>query len=267
MVRIQKQISLQDTEQSERLKAIAGGWNRSVSGLLQAIANGHLCIDRPLSISLQQAIVKAIVLLQEQQATELAQLLATFVQTRPEVSEPIRAEVKRLMQEQSRWMKQAKSLIAKSQPFQLHYHDHTYTVLYAEFFTGDKRTYLHGWCQEANDAPDHPDLAHNRFFRLDQTAQATPIDAAWRWQGLDTLEVKLAMRFRYAPKPEDVAVEQILVGGEARTQVTKRVSSLFWLMQDIQRYGDRAIVLAPDLVRQKVVEGLRSQLSLYDCCV
>lgn len=263
MGRLQKQFSFQSEQQIAALNALASRLAKNPSSLVQAIADHDLIVDQPLTQAHRQAMMRALVILQEQGAPDQAVLLAERLLRRDDVVDPFREEIQRLSGAELDWVAQARQYMAECQPFMLHYHQHDYSVHYAEWFIREQRSYLHAWCAQLNPEAEDAGLAHNRVFRLDQEADVALLDQVWRFQGLDTLEVTLQVQFSYSPKPEDIKLESVLVDGVPWTQVTKQISSIFWLLQDIQRYGDRVIVVSPASVRQLVIDQLRRTLEHY----
>jgi predicted DNA-binding transcriptional regulator YafY len=114
--------------------------------------------------------------------------------------------------------------------------------------------------EESADSDEPPALAHNRVFRLDRIGAVKPLKGEWRFEGLATIAVRLELQdgFRYTPHPGD-EVEVV----DGTTQVVRPCWSVFWLLQDIARYGERVKVVAPDVVKQRVVDQLQRQLLLY----
>jgi len=91
-----------------------------------------------------------------------------------------------------------------------------------------------------------------------------PSDGYWRFQGLDFIAVKLMLMGTLA-RGYTVKAEDESVGSEDGCLiVTKRVTSLFWLFQEIQKYGRNCKIIAPNVLKDKFVEELKAAISLYD---
>jgi transcriptional regulator with XRE-family HTH domain len=214
----------------------------------------------PWTIDQQQNFLRAMTALAEIGATDAIASLVNIVP--PLINEQIQEQINELKSGLPEWAAIAQNFIAKRQPFLLTYHDHEYHCRYGEIITRDRRSYLQAWCEETAEN-EIEDLAHNRTFRIDREAAIEPSDGYWRFQGLDFIAVKLQLMGNLA-KGYTVKAEDESVGSEdGNLIVVKRVTSLFWLFQEIQKYGRNCKIVAPMTVKDKFVEELRAAISLY----
>ncbi len=264
----------------EQLEAIASRLNvlwgnrPSISGLLVAIAQQQLEVGQRFALtpvqvhSLDQATK---VLIDSGHLTE-AQTLAALILERGNPNPPLRQSLlQRVSQPAEAWRILIEQQIQNRQPFRLYYRDSQkqdweYTARHARISPIEKRFYLEIWCEETQGNRDIPELAHNRSLRLDRIANLAILplsEGTWR-DSLDFVEVQLHF-FRdlvnaYEPRPEDISDER---EGEVR-RVVRRVSSTFWLLRDIRRYGAGCAVVSPKSLRDRVVRELQALCELYN---
>ena len=179
------------------------------------------------------------------------------------LSQPLKAKLRQTEIRDAAWVQQAERLIAAKKPFTLSYHGKQQQIRYAEIVRRDDREYLHCWVEEPNPTPDLTELAHNRLFSVNETAQLEATAGQWRDSGLDSIEAVFRVAFAYTPKAEDLQVEGISIGGQQWTRVTHRVTNLLWLLQRVSRYGDRCVIESPDSVRALYAKQLSSTLESY----
>lgn len=244
----------------------------STSELIRAIANDEILLDVPLSPEEQSALLRAIVAMHQSQVPKSqSSLLANWVLKRPEVSAEMKTQFSALSSEFSEWQAQAERFITQFQPFTLTYKGEIWTVLYAKIAdtgVGDRRPYLTAWVEElGKNSADDP-LGHNRTFLLDAPAEVAAIeDKLWRHSGLDTIDLVFEVNFSYRPKPEDVLVESATVNwlGTQKnvTRVTRKIDSIFWALQDLDRYSDGCRIVSPEWAIERVKETLRNRIGLY----
>ncbi|QLE46387.1 WYL domain-containing protein (plasmid) [Nostoc sp. C052] len=242
----------------------------NIGDLLAAIATKKLMLFPTITEGQQKALVRGISSLVEKSNYEDANLLLLIAKQLFSENAPINAELARLSEMQLPWVLEVAGLIEKQQSFTLITDRHSYCCRYAEFWNapvGEQRTYLRCWVENIFNSDEPAELKHNRIFRLDKTSRIQPLpNTAWNYQGLDEIEVKLYLSssFRYTPKPEDVSIKTIEYQKSQYLEVIKRVNSVFWFFQTIQRYGDRVIVFSPTYVRQRFVDQLRNLTRLYE---
>lgn len=257
-------VTFDSAGQAAEFDAIAQSLGLNRSELVRAIANGKYTAVS-LSPEIQAALVAAILALQNQ-ASEHTAALITFLQKLP-LAQPMQEALLNLDSRDASWVGQAKELIAQRKAFKLVYHGKERLIRYAEVVHRDNREYLHCWVDEPSQRPDLPELAHNRLFFVGETAQLVPSKAKWRDEGLNTIEVAFRVAFTYRPKAEDERiqeVEAVSIDGQSWTRVTQRVTNLLWFLQRISRYGDRAVIEAPEPVRNLYVQQLRKAIALYE---
>ena len=264
----------------EQLEAIARrlnihwGKEPSVSGLVVAIAQQTLEVGQPFTLNATQiaALRQAIRLLKDSGYIGQAQTLSSLLLERGNLETPLRQS---LLQEVGQpgegWRILVEQYRQNQQPFHILYgnsqaEELTFTVRYAEISFEEKRYYLNIWCEETEDLknPEYPQLIHNRCLRLDRIKAIVPTDGQWRQQGLEHFKVYLHF-FRglvkaYEPKPNDISNELV---GDVR-QVVRRVSSPFWLIREVLRYGEDCVVVSPETVRDRIKQKLINLCRQYD---
>lgn len=263
----------------EQLEVIASRLNTlwgekpSVSGLIVAIAQKQLEVGQRFTLTQVQvqALDQAIKVLIDSGDIPEAQILAGLLLERGNPEPPLRQSLlQSFSQSVPAWRILVEQQIEKRQPFRLYYQDSQkrgweFTVLYAQISPIEKRFYLEIWCEETEGNQDLPELAHNRSLRLDRITNLAilPSEGTWR-DSLDFVEVQLHfvqdLANAYERRPEDVSHKR---EGDI-LQVTRRVSSTFWLLRDIRRYGARCIVVSPESLRDRVIQELQSLYQQYN---
>jgi predicted DNA-binding transcriptional regulator YafY len=266
----------------EKLETIARrlgifwGKSPSPSGLVVAIAQQELRVGSE-AFNLNEHQIKALrqasKLLIDAGQIEEAEIINTLLLNQGDLEAPLRQA---LLQKQTQpiqaWRDRIDELIANRQPFRMQYRnsqgqDLEFTVRYAEVPFYEKRFYLQVWCEETADAlatdPDLPEVAHNRCFRFDNIKGIEPISGVWRGE-LDSIKVYLHLKGwlanAYEPKEEDI---ENVVLGDIR-QVVRRVVNPFWLIREVFKYRRDCEIVAPDSVRDRVKQELRTMCELYD---
>lgn len=161
-------------------------------------------------------------------------------------------------------------------PFVLNYRDaadasFAWTVRYLEFAVHERRTYLDFWADETAHNQDIEPLRHNWSVRLDRIVSVEPVLAAGQWKdgGLDTVEVEFllfgGLSYAYAKetawkKPGDFISERL--DSDTR-RVKRRISNTFWFLREIVAYLDAVKIVAPDEVRQLLVDKVHQLLVRY----
>lgn len=266
----------------EQLEAIARrlnirwGKDPSISGLIVAIAQQSVEVGNPFTLNSNQvnAFQQAIKALNDAGRVGEAQTVLALLLDRGNLEAPLRQSLmKQLNQPTQLWRNQIKELVEKQQPFHILYHnsqqeDLDYTVRYAEDRFFDNRFYLLIWCEETqdveNDIPDLPELWHNRCLLFEGIQSVIPTSGTWRGE-LDHLKVYLHFRGRlkksYKRRPGEDLEDEIV--GEVR-QVVRKVVNHFWLIREVLRYWDECIIVAPDNLRQRIQQKLRTLCDFYD---
>ncbi len=273
-------VSEQDKAQLEALALEFGmtwGDRPNISKLVEAIARRQLTIApnhdwvNERVNALNRARTALIDIGELQTAMAIAQLLLE----RSELTLPLRAELEQFAQKPAlTWRIDIERYIRRQQPFPLSYQDAagrvwSFTVRYAAIAIHDDRQYLDCWCEETEGNQDLPELAHNWCFRFDRIIDAaiSPITGDWRF-GLATIPVELhlfrGLAFAYQSKTaRDDVNEWLIVEDTASPQqnaqvrrVVRQVSSTFWLIREVLRYGQDCEIVAPDAVRQRLAQEL-----------
>lgn len=263
MARITRSISFSSDEQADAFDAIAQALGLNRSALIQAIADGNYAAI-PLSVEAQAALIAAMVALQNE-ASDHTVALRELLKQLP-LTQPLEEALSNLDDRNASWVKQAKKLITQRKAFNLVHHGKERLIRYAEVAHRDNREYLHCWVDEPSKEPDIPELSHNRLFFVGENAQLAPSRAKWHREGLDALEVTFRVAFAYRPKAEDrhiQEIEAISVDGQSWTRVTQQVTNLLWFLQRIARYGDRAVIESPKMIKDIYQEQLKNTLKLY----
>lgn len=265
----------------EQLEALARrlgifwGQEPSISGLLAAIAAGQFEVGTPFTLNSPQvaALQQAIRLLVDSDYVGQAQILSQLLLDRGKLDDPLRQEIlQQVNQPMKGWRVLVDQCCNNQQPFYLFYRNAqgenlTYTARYAQISFEEKRFYLEIWCEETEDLqnPDFPELVHNRCLRLDRIQGLVPLNGPWRQEGLDTIKVYLhfyrGMVKAYESK-DNVDIHNDVIG-DVR-QVVRRVSNPFWLIREVMRYGKNCEVVAPQALREKIRQEVRSLYELYE---
>lgn len=268
----------------EQLEAIARrlnilwGKEPSISGLVVAIAQKAVEVGKPFTLDSNQvgALQQAIKALNDAGRVGESQSILALLLDKGNLEAPLRQSLlKQVSQITQAWRNQIEEYRQKQQPFYLLYHNSQgenleYTVRYAEVRFFDRRFYLLIWCEETQDVenaiPDLPELWHNRCLSFDGIRSVLPIGGDWRGQ-LDSIKVYLQFHGwlvkSYQPKDDDLEDEII---GDVR-QVVREVANHFWLIREVARYWEDCVILAPDSMRDRLKQKLRSLCTAYDMTV
>ncbi|MBD2013178.1 WYL domain-containing protein [Microcoleus sp. FACHB-53] len=265
----------------EQLEAIARrlnilwGKEPSISGLIVAIAQQAVEVGQPFTLNSSQvkALQQAIKALKDAGQVGEAQTVLALLLDKGKLEAPLRQSLlQQVSQPAQGWRILIEDLINKQQPFHLVYRNSQnqeleYTVRYAEIPFYEKRFYLQVWCEETKDVeediPELSELWHNRCLRFDRIRSVLPISGDWQGQ-LDYIKVYLQFRGwlakAYEPKDDDLENELM---GDVRN-VVRRVANPFWLIREVSRYWEDCVILAPDSLRDRLKQKLRSLCHLYD---
>jgi hypothetical protein len=274
-------LSISEHDKAE-LEAIAlelgmkWGDRPNISKLVEAIARRQLLVfpNNDWSETRIRALERSIYVLTDIGQIEQARIVAEILLERSELSLPLRAEIERFLQNlPPPWRIEIDRYILRQQPFQLSYQDAAqrlwnFTVRHAKVTPHEKRLYLDCWCEETEGNQDIDDLHHNWCLRLDriQDAAVTPIEGSWL-PYLDQIEVEIhllkGLAFAYRAKPEDSANDWLPDQARVR-RVVRRVSSTFWFFREVMQYGEDCVIVAPDSVRDRIKQKVRTLCQLYD---
>jgi predicted DNA-binding transcriptional regulator YafY len=271
-------ISASDKAQLEELALELGmkwGDRPNISKLVEAIARKQIrtAFNSNWSDDRITALNRTFRLLIDAGEIGLANAIATLLLERNELSKPLRRDIEKFVHNPPpSWRQTLDSYIRQQKAFQLTYIDAaevswSFTIRHAEIVTHDRRQYLDCWCEETKGSLDIPELKHNRCLRLDRIPEAaiTPVTGKWRSQ-LDQVPVTLhlfgGLAFAYQPKPNDL--ENDWLPDQPIRQVERSVSSTFWFFREILPYGEDCQIIAPDSVRQKFIDKLRSLCQAYE---
>jgi hypothetical protein len=163
-------------------------------------------------------------------------------------------------------------LITHRTPFRLSYVDAAgrpfiFTARYAEVTERENRQYLECWCDETEMNQDLLELQHNWCLRFDRIpeegASITPLEPeTWR-EGMAIIPAQFelygGLAHAYALRKGDRIDNW---DGKVKT-VTRQITSTFWFIREIIRYGKDCKVLSPDGVRDRLVEQLEGAIAHY----
>lgn len=260
-------ISDRDKAQLESLALELGmtwGDRANISKLVEAIARRQLTIapNHDWKIERINALNQARSALVDAGRIEDAVAIAQLLIERSELTIPLRAELEQFIAKPVQpWRLQLERYIRQAQPFQLSYQDAAervwqFTIRYAAIASHEERQYLDCWCEETEEAQGLVELQHNRSLRIDRIADAaiSRVVGEWRSSGLATILVELhlfrGLAFAYRSK---TAIDMVNEWHEELPQVrrvVRQVSSTFWLVREILRYGQDCEVVAPESVRE-----------------
>ncbi|MGF1938417.1 MAG: WYL domain-containing protein [Nostoc sp. ChiQUE02] len=274
-------LSISDEDKSQ-LEAIARelgvmrGERPNISALVEAIARQQFLVapNNNWSESRIRVLAQAIQTLTDTGQLEEAQVIASLLLERSEVSLPLRKEIERFLKTPPPpWRLEIERYILRQQPFQISYHDAadrfwSFSIRYAQITLHERRQYLDCWCDETEGNQDLPELIHNWCLRLDRIPEAAivPIEGEWH-SSLDRIEVEMhlfaGLAFAYQAKPEDDINEWLLDKARVR-RVVRRVSSTFWFSREVMQYAPDCIVISPENVRDRLKQKLLTLCQLYD---
>ncbi|MGQ9873549.1 helix-turn-helix transcriptional regulator [Leptodesmis sp.] len=269
----------QDKAQLEVLALEFGltwGDRPNISKLVEAIARRQLAIapnhDWPKAriIALNRARTALVDAGEIEMAIAIAQLLCE----RSELTIPLRIELEQFIAHPvPSWRLEVERYLLRQQPFQLFYQDAAeriwqFTIRYAEIAIHEDRQYLDCWCEETAGNQDLPELAHNWCLRLDRITDASvaQIGGAWR-AGLAMIPVEMHLRrglaFAYQSKTNRDKVNEWLGGSPQVRRVVRQVTSTFWFIREVLRYGRDCEVISPIAIRDRLKRELELMSQLY----
>jgi predicted DNA-binding transcriptional regulator YafY len=274
-------LSLKEHDKAQ-LEAIAyelgmmWGDRPNISKLVEAIARRQLLVfpNNDWTETRINALVKALHALTDAGQLEEALELALLLQERSELSIPLRREIERFIENPPPpWRLEIERYIRRQQPFQLAYRDAAdrpwnFTIHHAQITFHENRQYLDCWCEETEGNQDLPELVHNWCLRLDRIpseAAIVPVEGQWR-SHLEQIEVEMhlfgGLAFAYKAKSADISNDWLADQPRVR-QVVRRISSTFWFIREVLRYGSDCVVVSPESVRNLLTKKLISLCHQY----
>ena len=253
------------------------GDRANISKLVEAIARRQLTIapNHDWKIERIHALNQARSALIDAGKIEDAVAIAQLLIERSELTIPLRTELEQfIVRPVQPWRLQLERYTRQEQPFQLSYQDAAervwqFTLRYAAIAAHEDRQYLDGWCEETEGTQGLVELQHNRSLRLDRITDAaiSRADGQWRSTGLATILVELhlfrGLAFAYRSKS---AIDTVNEWHEELPQVrrvVRQVSSTFWLIREILRYGQDCEVISPESVRELVRREILGMCDRY----
>jgi WYL domain len=273
-------ISERDKAQLESLALELGmtwGDRANISKLVEAIARRQLLIAPNHSWKLERinALNQARMALVDVGKIEDAVMIAQLLLERSELTIPLRGQLEQFVTQPSQsWRLEVERYIRRQQPFQLSYQDATervwqFTIRFAAIVPHEERQYLDCWCEETAGAQGLPELAHNRSLRLDRIADAAINQTSGQWQrsGLATIAVEFHLfgnlAFAYRSKQAIDEVNEWHPELPQVKRVVRQVSSSFWLIRELLRYGQDCEVVSPESVRGLIKQELLAMCDRY----
>ena len=271
-------ISDEDKAQLEAIARELGvmrGDRANISGLVEAIARQQFLVAANIDWSETRisSLWQAVQALIDTGQVKEAQAIASLLLERSELQPPMREQVERFLQSPPlAWRKEIDRYLLRQQPFQISYHDAAdrlwnFTIRYAQITLHEQRQYLDCWCEETQGNQDLPELIHNWCLRLDRIPEATvvPIEGYWRTQ-MDYINVEMhilrGLAFAYQAKPGDSANDWLPDRPRVR-RVVRKVSSTFWFLREVMRYGEDCVIVSPENVRSRLTEKLIAMCQQY----
>ncbi|MGV0025561.1 WYL domain-containing protein [Phormidesmis priestleyi] len=272
-------ISDRDKAQLEQIATEQGmmwGDRPNISRLVEAIARRELLIGRNNDWSDERirALQQAMRSLTDTGQIDEAQIVASLLLERSELSLPLQSEIEQSLQMPSvAWRSQIDQYIRRQVPFQMTYRDAAdrpfmFTIRHAKISFREKREYLECWCDETEGNHDLPELQHNWTLRLDRIPDAALVSVSGQWRsGLDTLDAELhilgGLAFAYQSRPADKLNEWMSDRPNTR-RVVRCVSNTFWFFREILPYGEDCVIVKPDSLRNRFIAKLRSLYQQYE---
>jgi len=269
-------ITLSVLERDKRqLEAIAlefgktWGDRPNISKLVEAIARRQLVLapNHDWTLERIKALNRARTALVDAGEIEMAVLIAQLLLERSELSIPLRTELEGFVAEPVRpWRLQIETYLRRQQPFQLSYQDAAerlwhFNIYYGEIVTHEDRKYLDCWCEETTGNQDLPELVHNWCLRLDRITEAaiSPIPGQWH-TSLDTIPVEMhllrGLAFAYHSKTNQDEINEWLTDPPQVRRVIRRVTSTFWFIREVLRYGKDCQIISPESMRDRLKQEL-----------
>ena len=249
----------------------------NISKLVEAIARGQLLVfpNNDWTQTRINALVQALHALTDTGQLEPALELASLLKERSELSIPLRQEIERFIENPPPpWRLEIERYIRRQQPFQLAYRDAAdrpweFTIRHAQIAFHENRQYLDCWCDQTEGNQDLPELHHNWCLRLDRIpveAAIVPVEGQWH-QTPSYVKVEMhlygGLAFAYKAKLGDVSNNWLTDKPPVR-QVVRQISSTFWFIREVLRYGEDCIVVSPESVRKRLSEKIIAMCQRYN---
>lgn len=244
----------------------------NVKDLVQAIARGQLAVGESTAFSPDQrrSLGRAVIAAAQRGDWIDALLLGETFEIFASEDESLKGYVAATLEPLRRpWVAQLFKYIEQQQPFTFAYQDASsrmfgFSVFGAELVAHERRTYLDCWCMETESNQDIEGLQHNWCFRLDRIIEASITSLEGQWRSLDRVESEFHLRgglaHAYEPQSADTLIEWI----DSDTRRVKRsITSSFWFLREVLRYGSNCSVIAPEILRTKLLETLASMIQEY----
>ncbi len=273
-------ISERDKAQLESLALELGmtwGDRANISKLVEAIARRQLLIapNHDWKIERINALNQARSALVDAGKIEDALAIASLLLERGELTIPLRAELAQFVAQPTQpWRLEVEQYIRCQQPFQLSYQDAAervwqFTIRHAAIAPHEDRQYLDCWCEETEGAQGLLELQHNRSLRIDRITDAAISRVSGQWRsGLATIAVELhlfrGLAFAYRSKRAIDEINEWHEGLPQVRRVVRQVSSTFWLIREILRYGQDCEVVSPERVRELVRQEVLGMCDRYE---
>jgi predicted DNA-binding transcriptional regulator YafY len=268
-----------DKECEEPLRRLAWalgytwGDEPNVKALVQAIAKGQQTIGNAVvfSSAQQRALAWAAIAAYEGGAWEEASVFGNLFKSLSGIDQPIADSVAAKLEPlQKQWVREVFASIDQQKSFKIAYQDAAgrpfqFSVCGAQFVVHERRTYLDCWAEETEANQDIKELHHNWCLRLDRIVDAEIIPLKKKWRLLDVVEVEIqlfgGLAHAYEPRLEDTLIEWI--EGDIK-RVNRSITSTFWLMREILRYGKDCKVLSPPELAARVGRQFAEAAKLYE---
>jgi predicted DNA-binding transcriptional regulator YafY len=243
----------------------------NLRAMVEAIASGRLAVEGATAFSESQryalgsAVISAVDRGEWQDALSLCAVFHLFPDERQ------KAQVAARMEPLERpWVWQVFNLIDKEQSFKLAYQDAAgrtfqFSVCSAQFVAHEHRTYLDCWCAETEGNQDIEALKHNWCLRLDRITDASILPFERKWRSLDAIRIEMefcgGLAHAYEKRLEDTEIEWI--EGDIK-RVQRSITSSFWYIREILRYGKDCKVLSPPELVERVAHQFSEASKLYE---
>ncbi len=275
-------LSIRDREKAQleqiaREQGMLWGDKPNISRLVEAIARRELLIGRnnDWSETRVRALRQSIQVLIDTGHPGSARIVAELLLERSELPIPLKSEIERFVNTPlAPWRSEIDTYIRRQMPFQLTYHDAadrpwTFTIRCARITPYERRQYLECWCEEVVGNQDLSELHHNWTLRLDRIVDAALVTVGGQWRSsLDEIEVEMhllkGLAFAYESKTEDIANEWLTDSNPPVRRVVRKICNTFWFFREIQRYGEDCVVVAPESVRERFKQKVRSLYEKYE---
>ena len=272
-------ISEQEKAQLEQMALDFGmtwGDRPNISKLIKAIAKRKLLMlaNDDWSSDRIQALNQARIALIDAGQIDAALSIANLLIDRSELTIPLRNELETFIQQPMQpWRLEIDRYIRRQKPFQLSYQDAReqiwqFTIRHAQIATHEERQYLDCWCEETDGSQDLPELAHNRCLRLDRITDAAISATSGTWRsGLGSIKVEMylfrGLAFAYRSKTAQDEVNEWHPDVPQVRRVVRKVTSTFWFIREILRYGKDCEIRSPEAIRDRMKQELQGLCDNY----